>query len=161
MKKERTAFILITSDRAHSGDRPDETAPKLKDLLQEYHFEVTKIQVVPDDLSEITDQLIQAADRENIDLIITSGGTGPGPRDVTVEATHQILDKEIPGLAEYMRFKSSEIVKSALISRAKTGIRNNSLIINLPGSPKGALENLGFIADVLHHTLDMMEGKGH
>lgn len=160
-KSKRQAQIIIVSDRAAQGIRKDQTADKLIPLLENQGFTVLKPLIIPDDQKIIADSLVKAVDEQKIDLIVTSGGTGLGPRDVTVEATREVMEKEVPGMAEYMRLKSVEIVKTALLSRGMVVSRDKSLIVNLPGSPKGAMENLTWIADILHHALDMLIGESH
>lgn len=114
--------------------------------------------IIPDEVEQIAAALIRMADEEKLDLILTTGGTGVSPRDLTPDATRQVLDKEIPGLAEAMRAASMKITPHAMISRAMAGIRGRSLIINLPGSPKGARENLSVVLPALPHAMEKIQG---
>jgi len=149
--------ILICSDRAFSGERPDETAPLLKNRLEQSGFEVVSVSVAPDNKEKIMSTLGKWIN-EGINLIITSGGTGLAPTDVTPEATLAIIDRRVPGMEEEMRRVSMGITSHAMISRAVVGIKNNSLIINLPGKPKGAVENLQAVESVLEHGLELIRG---
>jgi molybdopterin adenylyltransferase len=149
--------ILICSDRASSGERPDETAPLLKKRLEQSSFEVVSTIVVPDNKEEIMSALQKWIDG-GVNLILTSGGTGMAPTDVTPEATLEIIDRRVPGMEEEMRRVSMTITSHAMLSRGVVGIKNDSLIVNLPGSPKGAVENLLAIESVLEHGLELIRG---
>ena len=152
------AAVITISDRAYSGEYTDRSGPAVSELLKSHGFKVIKTAIIPDDKDEIIRTLTELSD-EGIDLILTSGGTGFSKRDVTPEATKALIERETPGLCEYMRMKSSQITDRAILSRSVSGIRKDSLIINLPGSPKAATENLSFIIDALLHGLDMLKGK--
>jgi molybdenum cofactor synthesis domain-containing protein len=149
--------ILICSDRAFSGERPDETAPLLNNRLEQSNIEVVSVCVVPDNKEKIMSAL-QKWINEGINLILTSGGTGLAPTDVTPEATLAVIDRRVPGMEEEMRRMSMVITSHAMISRAVVGIKNQSLIINLPGKPKGAVENLQAVESVLEHGLELIRG---
>jgi molybdopterin adenylyltransferase len=152
------AAILICSDRAFSGERPDQTAPLLKKRLEQSSFEVVSTRVVPDNKEEIMSSLEKWING-GVNLILTSGGTGLAPTDVTPEATLAIIDRRVPGMEEEMRRFSMTITSHAMLSRGVVGIKNSSLIINLPGSPKGAVENLQAVEPVLAHGLELIKGE--
>ena len=153
-----TATIITVSDRAANGTYEDKSGPAIRELLKEAGYLVKDIKIIPDEKNTIIEALKEVCDN-GVHLILTTGGTGFAPRDITPEATKAIIEKEAPGIAEYMRQKSMEITPRGLLSRGIAGIRGNSLIINLPGSPKGAAENLGFILPSLRHGLDMLNGE--
>ncbi len=149
--------ILTLSDRSSRGVRPDSSGPALAALLEAQHWSVVKQQILPDDESSIREILISWADSRQLDVILTTGGTGFSRRDVTPEATRAVIEREAPGLAEAMRAASLKITPHAMLSRIVTGIRGKTLIINLPGSPKGALENLQVIIPVLPHAVQLLQ----
>jgi molybdopterin adenylyltransferase len=150
--------ILTVSDRSARGERADASGPALAQVVSERLPDaVVKVTgIVPDDRVVISAALIGWADELEVDLILTTGGTGFAPRDVTPEATRAILDREAPGLAEAMRAESLRVTPHAMLSRAVTGIRGRTLIINLPGSPKGAVENLATILPVVPHAIELL-----
>lgn len=148
--------ILTLSDRSARGEREDASGPALARLIEAQGWSVTKQAVLPDDESAIREQLVSWADGGEMDVILTTGGTGFTPRDVTPEATRAVIDREAPGLAEAMRAASLKITPHAMLSRIVTGIRKRTLIINLPGSPKGALENLEVVIPVLLHAVQLL-----
>ena len=152
------AAILTLSDKGSRGERVDESGPALSAWLAERGVCTTQAQVIPDEFEQIVQVLTDWADRDMADLILTTGGTGVSPRDVTPEATAQVCGRMIPGLGELMRLKSLEITPMAALSRAVGGIRGQSLIINLPGSPKGALENLAAVWPVIGHAVEKIRG---
>jgi molybdopterin adenylyltransferase len=149
--------ILTLSDRSSRGDRPDSSGPALARLIQAESWSVAKQALLPDDESAIRAILADWADGGELDVILTTGGTGFSPRDVTPEATRAVIDREAPGLAEAMRAASLKITPHAMLSRIVTGIRKRTLIINLPGSPKGAVENLQVILPVLSHAVQLLQ----
>ncbi len=155
-----TAAVLTVSDRSFRGERPDGAGPLLKNLLQSRDWDVLHLRVVPDDVAGIQD-VLRGWCGENIDLIVTTGGTGLGPRDVTPEATAPLLDKELPGLVEWMRGAGQRKNPFAILSRAVAGTRRQSLIINLPGNPSGALESLELLLPVLPHACHTLRGGDH
>lgn len=153
-----TASIITVSDRASRGEYQDKSGPAVGKLLEEAGYHLKNHIIIPDEKNEIKKALFSACEQGD-HLIITTGGTGFAPRDVTPEATKEVIEREAPGIAEYMRQKSMEITPRGMLSRGVAGIRGKSLIINLPGSPKAAQENLGFILPHLAHGLDMLSGK--
>lgn len=149
--------ILTVSDRSSRGLREDLSGPVLQGAITDYGWEVTQTDIVADEISAIEKRLCHWSDSEKINVILTTGGTGFTPRDVTPEATQAVLDRNAPGLAEAMRAGSLTITPHAMLSRAVAGIRKKTLIVNLPGSPKGALENFRIIAPVLPHAVQLLE----
>ena len=148
--------ILTLSDRSASGEREDASGPALADLIRTQNWSVVEQVILPDDESAIRTALIAWADSNRFDIILTTGGTGFGLRDVAPEATRAVLQREAPGLAEAMRAESLKKTAHAMLSRAIAGIRGQTLIVNLPGSPKGALENLQSILSVLPHAVQLL-----
>jgi molybdopterin adenylyltransferase len=148
--------ILTVSDRSARGERPDASGPALAAAILEQGWLVSRSAIVPDDLLELRDLLAAWADSDDLDLILTSGGTGFAPRDVTPEATAAVIQRAAPGLAEAMRQASLHITPHAMLSRASAGIRGATLIVNLPGSPQAAVENLQVILPVLPHAVQLL-----
>ena len=153
-----TAAILTVSDSAIAGTRADTSGPALAARMEELGWTVTAKAVIADNEKEIAAKLREWSDAGHA-LIITTGGTGLSARDVTPEATRSILDREIPGIAEWMRSRGMEQTKLAVLSRALAGQRKQSLIVNLPGSPRGALFSLAAIEHLIPHIVDLMRGK--
>lgn len=152
-----TVAIITISDKGSRGEREDRSGPAIKNTLNE-DFEVIQTAIVPDEAEIIAGSIKRFTDELNIDLIITTGGTGLGKRDVTPEATRTIIEKELPGFSEIMRMESYRITPHGIISRGICGIRNESIIINLPGSPKAASECLSFVLNALPHALSKLKG---
>lgn len=148
--------ILTVSDRSAAGVREDLSGPALAEAVMDRGWQVSEQAVVADELEKIQKKLIFWADGGEVQVILTTGGTGFSPRDITPEATQSILDRETPGIAEAMRSASLKITPHAMLSRAAAGIRRKTLIVNLPGSPRGALENFEVIAQVLPHAVDLL-----
>ena len=148
--------ILTLSDRSSRGERADSSGPALANLIQGEGWSVVKQSLLPDDDASIREILAAWADSREMDVLLTTGGTGFSPRDVTPEATRAVIDREAPGLAEAMRAASLKVTPHAMLSRIVTGIRGRTLIINLPGSPKGAVENLQVITDALPHAVQLL-----
>lgn len=152
------AVVLTVSDRSFRGERPDAAGPLVAELLNNAGYEVVYTAVVPDEQPEIEAALRRAADEGMADLLVTTGGTGFAPRDVTPEATLAVCDRLTPGIPEAMRYASLQITPRAMLSRAQAGIRRNTLIVNLPGSPRAAKENLEAVLPALSHGLEMLTG---
>jgi molybdenum cofactor synthesis domain-containing protein len=153
--KNISVNILTVSDRSFKGEREDKSGPTIIDFLKENDLLIHDYQIVPDEIDQIVNILSKWAE-EKIPLIFTTGGTGFAPRDITPEATLAIIEKETPGISEYLRYKSFQITPHATLSRAVSGIKNRSLIINLPGSPKAARECLEFLLPVLPHAIELL-----
>ncbi len=153
------AAVLTVSDRSFRGERPDEGGPLVAGLLREAGFAVVKTAVVPDEQSLIETALREIADTGEVQLLVTTGGTGFAPRDVTPEATLAVCQRMVPGIPETMRYASLQITPRAMLSRAQAGIRGSTLIINLPGSPKAAKENIEAVLPALGHGLEMLSGR--
>lgn len=154
----RTAIITI-SDKGSKGEREDVTGRILIELLKNKGYEINHYEVIPDEFEIIKDELITLCDSGKMDLIITNGGTGFSKRDVTPEATIKVIEKYVPGIGEAMRASSFKITPNAILSRGIAGIRKSTLIINLPGSPKGALENLNIILPAIPHGIEILLGQ--
>ncbi|WP_346885647.1 MogA/MoaB family molybdenum cofactor biosynthesis protein [Clostridium sp. UBA4395] len=155
---KKTAILTI-SDKGSEGQRIDETGQVLREYLEKNKYIVHYYKIISDEVVDIKKELIYVCDELNIPLVITNGGTGFSKRDVTPEATLQVIEKYVPGIGDFMRMKSMEITPRAMLSRGIAGIRKNSLIINLPGSPRGAKENIEFILPSLDHGLKILSGE--
>jgi molybdopterin adenylyltransferase len=153
------AVILVLSDACSHGEREDRSGPAVRELLQARGWEVTAVEILPDDLNAIRVRLVNLCEAGECDAIITSGGTGVAPRDVTPEATRAVIEREIPGLEELMRAEGLKKTRRAALSRGVVGVRNGKLIVNLPGSPKGARESLESVLDLLPHVVDLVQGR--
>ncbi|MGQ9735389.1 MAG: MogA/MoaB family molybdenum cofactor biosynthesis protein [Thermaceae bacterium] len=151
--------ILTVSEEGSRGEREDTTHLAIREVLKKGPFEVVAYEAVPDEPPQIKKVLRIWADRERLDLILTNGGTGLAPRDQTPEATREVLDREAPGLAELMRLEGLKKTPMAALSRATAGVRGKTLILNLPGSPKGAQESLEAVLPVLKHALNLVTGR--
>ena len=151
--------VLTASDKGSQGLRTDASGKIIIDLLPSINGELVNYSVLPDDKEIISSWLIKMCDAHNVDLILTTGGTGFSPRDITPEATMSVIDRLAPGIPEAMRAKSLEITAKAMLSRAVAGIRGRTLIINLPGSPKAVSECLEVIIPVLPHAIDILKGE--
>ncbi len=155
----RFSFAVLTmSDKGSRGEREDTSGPFLQQLLEQQGYISKNYAIIPDQVAQIKEKLICWVDEERIDLIITTGGTGVAPTDVTPEAMQEVIAKEIPGMAEAMRAASLKKTPNAVLSRGMAGIRGTSLIINLPGSEKAARENIEVILPALAHALDKIQG---
>ena len=152
-----TVAILTLSDKGSRGEREDLGGPAIKEMIRPISAEVRYYEIIPDEEELIKEKLI--AYSNSVDLIITTGGTGLSPRDVTPDATREVIDREIPGIAEAMRMAGLGKTKRAMLSRAVAGVRGKTLIINLPGSPKAVKEGLGAIMDVIPHAVEKIKGS--
>lgn len=154
----KTAIITV-SDKGSRGEREDGTGEALKSILDPNYYSIDYYKIVPDELDKIVEELVYLSDDLKVNLVLTNGGTGFSKRDVTPEATMKVIKKYVPGIGEVMRSESLKVTPKAMLSRAIAGIRNDTLIINLPGSPKGAVENLQAVLPALPHGIDILTGK--
>jgi len=153
------AAVLTISDSVSAGSSTDRSGPAVRERLEQLGWRVSVMEVIPDEAEEITSRLATLADGGQVSAIFTTGGTGVAPRDVTPEATRAVLDREIPGMAELMRSRGREATPLAALSRSVAGTRGQVLIVNLPGSPKGAVESLDAIVELAPHVLDLLRGQ--
>ena len=161
MSKKYRVAVVTMSDKGSLGQRVDESGPLIAEMMEKWGLaSVEKMIIIPDEFNTIKETLISLSDDMKVDLILTTGGTGLSPRDMTPEATMAVADRNVPGIAEYMRAKSFGITPKAMLSRAVSVMRRRTLIINLPGSPKAVRENLEFILPALDHGLEIMTGRG-
>jgi len=151
--------ILTISDKGSRGEREDLSGKVIEEMVKKINGEVKYYKIIPDEKEMIQEELIKTVDNLNLDLILTTGGTGLGKRDVTPEATLAIIEKEIPGISEIIRIKSFKKTNRAILSRGVAGIRKESLIINLPGSPKGVRESLEIVLEALPHGIEILKGQ--
>jgi molybdopterin adenylyltransferase len=151
--------IITASDKGYAGERTDESGKTIMTLLQGLETEVTEYTILPDEREAIARELMRMSDDLCLDLILTTGGTGFSPRDITPEATLEVIERQVPGIPEAMRHHSMQITPKAMLSRAVAGIRGKTLIINLPGSPKAVAECLEVVLPVLPHALDILKGQ--
>ena len=158
MSVELRAVVITASDACASGHRADESGDTLVRLLGESNAVVVEKVISTDDLEPLVGHLVKFSARDDVNLIITTGGTGLGPRDNTPEATLRVIEREVPGVAEAMRAESLKVTKMAMISRGVCGVRSGTLIINLPGSPKAVTESFAVIKPVLAHAVDLIAG---
>lgn len=150
--------ILTASDKGYIGQREDVSSKVIDEIMTSNEYEVIYYKILPDDRKMLSNELIKMCDDLNLDLILTTGGTGFSPRDWTPEATLDVIHREAPGISEAMRYYSLGITPKAMLSRGVSGIRNSTLIINLPGSPKAVRENLEYILPALKHGLEILKG---
>ena len=151
--------ILTISDKGSRGEREDLSGKVIEEIIRKINGEVKYYQIIPDEKDIIQEELIKAVDNLHLDLILTTGGTGLGKRDVTPEATLAIIEKEVPGISEIIRSESFKKTNRAILSRGVAGIRKESLIINLPGSPKGVRESLEIVLKALPHGIEILKGQ--
>jgi molybdenum cofactor synthesis domain-containing protein len=151
------AALIVLSDRASSGERPDRCIPMMREALEPV-YEIAYEKVLPDDPGALQAELIDLCDRAAADVVLTSGGTGLGPRDRTPQATLAILDYEVPGIAEAIRAYSIPKVKTAMLSRAVAGVRHRTLVVNFPGNPNAVRDSLDVLLPVLPHALELLRG---
>ena len=152
------AAVVTVSDRSARGERPDASGPVVAAMLEQAGYQVLCTGLVPDEQPQIEAELCRLSDQLGADLVVTTGGTGFAPRDVTPEATIAVCDRLTPGIPEAMRYASMQVTNRAMLSRAQAGIRKGTLIVNLPGSPKAARENLEAVLPSLAHGLEMLSG---
>lgn len=155
-----TAAVITVSDKGARGERQDTSGPMLCRLAEEKGYEVVYTAIVPDEMDRIREELLKCCDEIKASLVLTTGGTGFSPRDITPEATKSVIERETPGIPELMRAESMKITPKGCLSRSAAGIRGRSLIINLPGSEKAARENLLAVIDPIGHGLDMLYSEG-
>lgn len=155
------AAVLTVSDRCSRQEREDLSGKVIIDLIKGIDGQIIKYDIVPDELDLIKDKLLSYCDDLKVDFVFTTGGTGLGPRDLTPEATEEVAEKNIPGISELIRLEGLKKTRNAMLSRGVSAIRKNSIIINLPGSPKGAKESLEAIMDIIPHAFEMLKGAGH
>jgi len=148
--------ILTVSDRSARGERPDLAGPAIEKLIVEQGWSVVRLEIMPDEMLILREVLANWADSGNMDIILTTGGTGFSPRDITPEATKAVIERDAPGLVEAMRTASLKVTAHGMLSRAGAGIRGRALIVNLPGSPRAAIENLNVILPVLKHAVELL-----
>ena len=155
-----TAAVITISDKGYRGEREDTSGPNLVSILKDRGFDVVYTSIIPDESEAIQSELIRCADEKNIALVLTTGGTGFSPRDITPEATLQVVERRTPGIPEAMRAESMRITPKGCLSRSEAGIRGRTLIINLPGSKKASEENILAVIDPVEHGLQMLMSEG-
>lgn len=155
----KAAILTISDTRSKETDESGKVIKKL--LLENSNFKIAAYELVKDEKREIKNKIIYFTDELKVDIVLTNGGTGFGPRDVTPEATAELIEKPAPGISEWIRMAAAKENKKAILSRGVAGLRKKSLLINLPGSPRGSRESLVLILDIIPHALEMLQGKGH
>lgn len=153
--------IITVSDKGSKGEREDKSGELINEIVENYGYEVIERIIIPDEEEVIYKEIVNMSDNLKVDLILTTGGTGFSSRDVTPEATLRACNKIANGIAEAIRYYSLSITPRAMLSRAVSGIRNETLVINLPGSPKAVKEALDYILDSVHHGLEILTGRAH
>lgn len=151
-----TVGIITSSDKGYSGEREDKSGAVIKEIIENAGFKVEKMVIVPDEKEILKKEFINMSDELKVNLILSTGGTGFSKRDITPEATKEIIDREAPGICEAIRMYSLQITKRAMLSRAVSGIRKDTLIVNLPGSPKACKEALDFVLEDIKHGIDIL-----
>ena len=156
--QEAKAGVLTISDKGSRGERQDQSGVIAAEILEQQEFIITNRKIIPDNLKQIKETLIEWVEKDELSLIVTSGGTGLSPTDVTPQAMLEVIDYQVPGIAEAMRTESLKTTPHAMLSRAVAGVRGSCLIINLPGSPKGVKENLSIVLPALKHAVSKLNG---
>ncbi len=156
-----TFAVLTVSDRCSRGESKDESGKVIIDMVNTINGKNIQYEIIPDEIELIKERLLSYCDESKIDIVFTTGGTGLGPRDVTPEATREVAQKIIPGISEMIRLEGVKKTKNSSLSRGISAMRGKTIIINLPGSPRGVKESLAVILDIIPHALDMVMGKGH
>lgn len=151
--------VITVSDSAVAGTREDRSGPAVRARAESFGWTVSAVELVTDDSDRIQDALRRLADAGEVSVVFTTGGTGVAPRDITPEATRGVIEREVPGLGELMRSEGRKLTPTAVLSRGLAGILGRTLIVNLPGSPKGAVESLDAIAKLIPHIVDLLEGR--
>lgn len=154
-----TAGIITASDKGSAGEREDLSGPAIREYIEREGYKVVSMKILPDDEDALYNEMVRLCDEEQVDVVFTTGGTGLSPRDNTPEATMRAATKNVPGIAEAIRYYSLQITPRAMLSRAVSVMRNGTLIINLPGSPKAVKESLSFIIPSLKHGIEIMKGQ--
>jgi molybdopterin adenylyltransferase len=154
-----TVAVITVSDSVVAGTREDLSGPAVRERLESFGWTVSAVELVPDESLQIAEAVRNLANSGDFSVILTTGGTGVALRDVTPEATRSVIEREIPGLGELMRFEGQKFTSHAVLSRGLAGVRGRTLIVNLPGSPKGAVESLDAIAKLIPHVVDLLEGR--
>lgn len=154
-----TAGIITASDKGSAGEREDLSGPAIREYIEREGYKVVSMKILPDDEEALYNEMVRLCDEEQVDVVFTTGGTGLSPRDNTPEATMRAATKNVPGIAEAIRYYSLQITPRAMLSRAVSVMRNRTLIINLPGSPKAVKESLSFIIPSLKHGIEIMKGQ--
>ena len=156
-----TAAVITVSDKGARGERVDTSGPRLVSMLKEHGYDVRYTAIIPDEREQIKAELVKCADELRISLVLTTGGPGFSPRDITPEATLEIVERRTPGIPEAMRSESLKITPRGCLSRAEAGIRGRTLIINLPGSPKACMENMDVFMDTIPHAMGLLRNEVH
>jgi len=159
LKMEYTCYIITVSDKGAEGKREDITGEEIARFLKKYGFRIIGKEIVPDDAHKIKNAILNGADLRGCNIVITNGGTGLSPRDLTPDVTKQLLDYEIPGIPEVIRIKGYEKTHRAVLSRGVCGVRGKTIVLNLPGSPGGAIESLEVVIDILEHAIEKLLGS--
>lgn len=152
--------VLTASDKGARGEREDRSAEVVKEMVSQIGGEIVAYDVVPDEKEALREKLLEYTDEKKLDLVLTTGGTGLSPRDVTPEATLEVIERQVPGISEAMRLKGLEKTPHAMLSRAVAGSRGRTLIINLPGSPQAVRENLEVVLPAIPHAIEILQGRG-